>query len=137
MIKFNFLHRTDKSRCDLNSTQLSSLISATPSLKSHNTAKSTLIFKIVICLDALDLSYGTWDLRSSLWHAESFNYSMQDQAPRLGIDSGSPALGVALLATGPLGKSLNCTDFNSCHTVCCFLPPGYYSHDSFSLGFTS
>ena len=137
MIKFNFFHGTDKSHHDLNPTQLSSLIWGSPSLKSHDTAKFTLIFKIVTCLAALDLNYGTWDIRSSLWHAESFNCSMRDQAPWLGIESRSPALGVALLATGPPGKSLNCTGFNSCHTICCFSPPGYYSHDSFSLGFTS
>ena len=60
---------------------------------------TTCLFVFFIYLAVPGLSYGTWDLPSSLWHAESlvvvcelFSYSMWDLVPWPGIKSDPPML---------------------------------------------
>ena len=45
----------------------------------------------------LDLNRSTWDLRSSLWHSESFSCSLWDVVPCKGIEPWPTSLGVGSL----------------------------------------
>ena len=52
------------------------------------------------------LSYGTWDLGSSLWHTNSSLLSCEIQFPDQGLNQGSLYWDNGVLAPGPPGKSL-------------------------------
>ena len=76
--------------------------------KVHTEGSDSLFFKrklLRFYLAALGLTFGRWNLQSSLQHAGSFSCSMCDLLPWPGIELRPPHCECRVSATGPLGKS--------------------------------